>query len=162
MPFLNSVLVISEDTLTEKASRFSLLRLHSPSTHRSSSTSSHGPSISNGSPHKGSSDFTGMYDEKEKEKSFTTLRERTSSNSNSNVTTSINANAPETVNGVSGAMKQGVNVVNQIGEPDHTGWLRMREDGSNSWKSRYFILKEPYLYFSRSNHKSVSCVPPVF
>jgi hypothetical protein len=30
-------------------------------------------------------------------------------------------------------------------------------DRFNSWKSRYFILKGPHLYFFRSDNKSVSC-----
>ena len=153
MSFLISVLVISEDTLIEKGSKFSLRRLHSSSIHRSSSIASHRPSTSNGSPQKSPNDFTG------------TPRKWTSLNSTRkpNVTTDINVNAPETVNGVSGFkfIKQGVNIMDRIGEPDHTGWMRKRGDKYNFWKSRYFILKGPHLYFLRSNNKSVSCAPPL-
>jgi hypothetical protein len=101
-----------------------------------------------------------MYDEKEKEKS-NTLRKRTSSNSNPNIpTTGVNANAPENANDVSGIIRQGWNIMDQIGEPDHIGWMRKRGDRFNSWKNRYFILKGPHLYFLRSNNKSVSCASP--
>jgi hypothetical protein len=155
-PFSLSVLVISEDTVTEKTSKFSLSRLHNSSMHKSSSSSSHRPSTSNGSPQKSPNDFA-VYDEKEREKS-NTLRKRNSSNSNPNTPTDINANALE---GVSGFIKQGLNIMDQIGEPDHTGWMRKRGDRFNSWKSRYFILKGPHLYFLRSNNKSVSYTPPL-
>jgi hypothetical protein len=147
--------------LTLKASKFSLLRLHSFSIHKSSSLSSHRPSTSDASPQKSSDDFTGMYDEKEK--SFNALRKRSSSNSIPNVPIDINANVPEAVNGVSGFItdSQGVDIVDRIGEPDHNGWMRTRGNRFSSWKSRYFILKGPHLYFLRSNNKSVSCAPPL-
>ena len=155
-PFSLSILASSEDTLAERTSKFSLPRLASSSIHKSSSTSSHRPSTANGSPQRSPNDFTGMHDEKEKERSFATLRKRTTSHSNPNITTDTNATAPETVNGVAGFVKQGVNIMDQIGEPDHTGWMRKRGDRFNSWKSRYFILKGPHLYFLRNNNKSVS------
>ena len=117
--------------------------------------SSHRPSTYNGSPQKSPNDFA-VFDEKEKEKSSNTLRKRISSNSNPNVPTGINDNAPEAANGVSGFIKQGVNIMDQIGVPDHTGWMRKRGERFNSWKTRYFILKGPHLYFLRSNNKSVS------
>ena len=148
--------------MTERASKFSLPRLRSLSIHKSSSTSSRRPSKFTETPQKSPNDFLGMYEkeeeEKKKKKSFTTLRERTFSNPNPNVTTDTNANAPKMVNGVSGFNKQGVNIMDQIGEPDHTGWMRKRGDRFNSWKSRYFILKGPHLYFL-SDNKSVSCAP---
>ena len=152
--FSLSVFVISEDSLTEKASKFILQRLHNSGLHKSSSISSRRPYIPNGSPQKSRNDLTGMHDEKEK--SFNTLLKWTSLNPNLNFPTDINANAPETVNGVSSVIKQGTNIMDRIGEPDHTGWMRKRGDRFNSWKSRYFILKGPHLYFFRSNN-SVSC-----
>ena len=133
-PFSLLILVISEDTLTERASNFSLLpRLHSSSIQRSSSTASHRHSTSNGLPQK------------------------SPLNLNANVTTRINASAPESVNSVSGFIKQGASIIDRIGEPDHTGWMRKRGDKNNSWKSLYFILKGPHLYFLRRNDESVSC-----
>ena len=159
-PFSLSVLVISEDTFSERTSKFSLPRLHSSSIHKSSSISSHRPSTSNGSPQKSPNDFA-VYDEKEKEKSSNTLRKR-GSNPTSNGPTSSNAHTLETENGSSGLVKQGLNIMDQIGEPDHTGWMRKRGERFNSWKSRYFILKGPHLYFLKSNNKSVSSAPPRF
>ena len=134
--------MISDDTLTEKASIFSLSRLHSSGIHRSSSSASRRPSTSNGP----------------------RSLQKSHPNAISNVTTSISANAPENMNGGLGFIKQGAkqgaNIVDRIGEPDHTGWMRKRSgDRYNSWKRRYFILKGPHLYFLRSDNKSVSCAP---
>lgn len=137
-PFSQSVLVISEDTLTEKASKFILPKLHISTIHRSLSTTSHRPANSNGAP----------------PKSLLNL--------NFNVTAGINANVPKSFHGVSGFFKQGVNIFDRIGEPDHTGWMRKRGNRINSWKRRYFILKGPHLYFLKSDNKSVSCSFRVF
>jgi hypothetical protein len=53
----------------------------------------------------------------------------------------------------------------QIGEPDHKGWMRKRGDRYNNWKSRYFVLKGPHLYWLKSANPSVRValywVPPV-
>jgi hypothetical protein len=97
-------------------------------------------------------------DEKEKEKIYNTLRKRNSENSNpvSTVPTGGFQANTDTENSVSGFVKQGLNIMDQIGEPDHTGWMRKRGERYNSWKNRYFILKGPHLYFLRSNNKSVS------
>ncbi|KAJ4478978.1 hypothetical protein J3R30DRAFT_2697911 [Lentinula aciculospora] len=40
---------------------------------------------------------------------------------------------------------------NQIGEPDHVGWMRKKGDRYNSWKLRYFVLKGPHMYYLRSD-----------
>lgn len=129
-PFSLSVLIISEDTVTEKASKFILPKLHISTIHRSLSTASHRPAILNGAP----------------QKSFLNL--------NPNVTTGINANVlPKSFNGF---FKQGVNIFDRIGEPDHSGWMRKRGNRNNSWKRRYFILKGPHLYFLKSDNKLVS------
>jgi hypothetical protein len=136
-PFSFSVLFISEDGLTEKTLKFSFPRFHGSSVHRSLSMNSL-RSTSNGLP----------------QKSLLNL--------NSNVTTGINADAPVSVNLVSGLFNRGANIMDRIGEPDHTGWMRKRGERFNSWKNRYFILKGPHLYFLRSNNKSVSCAPLIF
>jgi hypothetical protein len=97
-----------------------------------------------------------MFDEKEKRHSAT-LRKRTTSNPN--VATAINekdaTDNSETVK--SGNVQEGVCIIDQIGKPDYTGWMRKKADRYNSWKMRYFILKGPHLYFLRSNNASVSC-----
>ncbi|KAI3611756.1 hypothetical protein WG66_007675 [Moniliophthora roreri] len=51
-------------------------------------------------------------------------------------------------------LKPGQNVLEQIGEPDHSGWMRKKGDRYNSWKLRYFVLKGPHLYYLRSNSSS--------
>ena len=54
------------------------------------------------------------------------------------------------------ALKPGRSIVEQIGQPDHEGWLRKKGDHYNSWKLRYFIIKGPHLYILRSSSKAVS------
>lgn len=56
------------------------------------------------------------------------------------------------------ALKPGKSIVEQIGHPDHQGWMRKKGDHYNSWKVRYFIIKGPHLYILRSNSKAVSWV----
>jgi hypothetical protein len=53
-------------------------------------------------------------------------------------------------------LKPGLSILDQIGEPDHKGWMRKKGDRYNSWKSRYFVLKGPHLYILKSQDKSVS------
>ncbi|KAG6334334.1 hypothetical protein ID866_4758 [Astraeus odoratus] len=45
----------------------------------------------------------------------------------------------------------GKSVIEQIGEADHSGWLRKKADHYNTWKHRYFIIKGPHLYILRSD-----------
>lgn len=56
----------------------------------------------------------------------------------------------------SGLVKPGQSILEQIGEPDHVGWMRKRGDRYNSWRNRYFVLKGPHMYCMRSDSKSVS------
>ncbi|KAH7343136.1 hypothetical protein B0J17DRAFT_165058 [Rhizoctonia solani] len=44
----------------------------------------------------------------------------------------------------------GARALDQIGEPDYSGWMRKKGDRYNSWKLRYFVLKGPHLYYLRS------------
>ena len=53
------------------------------------------------------------------------------------------------------ALKPGRSIVEQIGQPDHVGWMRKKGD-YNSWKLRFFIIKGPHLYILRSYSKAVS------
>lgn len=151
--------------MTEKPSKFSIQRLHSSSIRKLSSVSSQRPSTaSNESPKKSFNDFAVIHDEKEKEKEkASTLRKRSVSNPAS-VGSGTNNNAkgrPEAVDNITGPVKEGVNIWDQIGEPDHSGWMRKKGDRYNSWKMRYFILKGPHLYFMKNNNKSVSYIPLV-
>lgn len=54
-----------------------------------------------------------------------------------------------------GALKPGQSVLEQIGEPDHNGWMRKKGEHYNTWKLRYFVLKAHHLYILRDNSKAV-------
>jgi hypothetical protein len=153
------VLSASDDHSTEKSSKFSL-RLGSTGM-RKSSSQSHRPSTPSGSPN----DFISApisvpihdsFKEKDTEiakREPTTLRKRTVSAPHTSPGTPT---SPEGFsNGVSGAIKQGRNIFEQIGEPDHVGWMRKRGDRYNAWKLRYFVLKGPHMYILRSDSKAV-------
>jgi hypothetical protein len=56
------------------------------------------------------------------------------------------------------SLKPGQSILDQIGEPDHQGWMRKKGDRYNSWKSRYFVLKGSHLYILKTQDKSVSGV----
>lgn len=52
----------------------------------------------------------------------------------------------------------GFSVLDQIGQPDYTGWLRKKGDKYNAWKTRYLVLKGPHLYYMKNADKTVgSC-----
>jgi hypothetical protein len=50
-------------------------------------------------------------------------------------------------------LKAGQDVMEQIGTPDHEGWMRKKAESYNTWKQRYFLLKGAHLYWLRSNNK---------
>jgi hypothetical protein len=62
----------------------------------------------------------------------------------------------------SGIVEDGRSIWEQIGEPDHAGWMRKRGGGYNAWRTRYIVLKGSHLYWMRSNSKQVSFLPPRF
>jgi hypothetical protein len=55
-------------------------------------------------------------------------------------------------------VKTGQGILEQIGVPDHKGWMRKRGAHYNTWKNRYFVLKGPHMYWLRSNNASVRFV----
>lgn len=55
-------------------------------------------------------------------------------------------------------LKVGQSIMEQIGTPDHEGWMRKKGERYNTWKTRYFVLKGPHLYYLRNNSKSVRTV----
>jgi len=126
---------------------------------RKSSSQSQRPSTPNGSP----KDFVsvGTHDSPFREKDTehskrepATLRKRTVSApypSPGSPTSQVDFNA----NGLAGAIKQGQNILEQIGEPDHVGWMRKRGERYNAWKLRYFVLKGPHMYILRNDNKAV-------
>lgn len=58
-------------------------------------------------------------------------------------------------------LKPGQSVLEQIGEPDHNGYMRKKGERYNTWKLRYFVLKGPHLYYLASHSREVrsSCSP---
>ncbi|KAH9983046.1 hypothetical protein BJV74DRAFT_989158 [Russula compacta] len=51
-----------------------------------------------------------------------------------------------------GGPRTGKGILEQIGIPDHKGWMRKKGENYNTWKSRYFLLKGPHLYWLKSNN----------
>ena len=124
-----------DDLLTEKHSR-SLSRLYLGSGSRKASTKSQSTADS-GSPRRG--------DDKETVDPRV-LRKRTT----------FNLSDLPAVPGISQPLKAGQSVLEQIGTPDHNGWMRKKGEHYNTWKLRYFVLKGPHLYYLRSNSRTVS------
>lgn len=77
-----------------------------------------------------------------KEKEGAVLRKRTISTSEN-----LPKNGPN--------FKPGQSVLEQIGEPDHNGWMQKKGEHYNTWKTRYFVLKGPHLYYLKSNSNAV-------
>jgi hypothetical protein len=59
-----------------------------------------------------------------------------------------------TIAQTTGSFKSGQSILAQIGQPDHKGWMRKRGEHYNTWKSRYFVLKGPHLYWLKSDNAS--------
>jgi hypothetical protein len=53
------------------------------------------------------------------------------------------------------SVTEGQSILDQIGEPDHCGWMRKKGERYNAWKMRYFVLKGDHMYWLRSSYKSV-------
>ncbi|KAI0694374.1 hypothetical protein C8T65DRAFT_585044 [Cerioporus squamosus] len=85
-----------------------------------------------------------------KERDPALLRKRTSSTSDH----PTRATLPAAQAAAGPNLKAGQSILEQIGTPDHNGWLRKKGERYNSWKLRYFVLKGPHLYWLRSNSKS--------
>ncbi|RPD67460.1 hypothetical protein L226DRAFT_529790 [Lentinus tigrinus ALCF2SS1-7] len=84
-----------------------------------------------------------------KERDPALLRKRTSSTTDHPTRATLAAAATVGPN-----LKAGQSILEQIGTPDHNGWMRKKGDRYNAWKLRYFVLKGPHLYWLRSNNKS--------
>ncbi|KAE9389360.1 hypothetical protein BT96DRAFT_980734 [Gymnopus androsaceus JB14] len=54
-------------------------------------------------------------------------------------------------NGPLSPLKPGQSILDQIGEPDHSGWMMKKGDRYNAWKQRYFVLKGPHMYCLKSD-----------
>jgi hypothetical protein len=77
-----------------------------------------------------------------------TLRKRTSSGPSIALNNNLASES-------TGEIKPGQSILEQVGEPDHIGWMRKRAVRYNTWKTRYFVLKGEHLYILRSNNRSV-------
>ncbi|KAJ7293017.1 hypothetical protein C8J57DRAFT_1267884 [Mycena rebaudengoi] len=84
------------------------------------------------------------------------LRKRTSSSHASDSVKAASTAAATVAAAPNGVpkLKPGQSVLEQIGEPDHVGWMRKKGDRYNSWKLRYLVLKGPDLYCLRSSNKT--------
>ncbi|GAA6039658.1 hypothetical protein JCM8097_002239 [Rhodosporidiobolus ruineniae] len=45
------------------------------------------------------------------------------------------------------------NLMDKIGRPDHSGWMRKKGEKYNTWKMRFFVLKGVYLYYLKSEQE---------
>ncbi|GLB34278.1 putative sterile alpha motif containing protein [Lyophyllum shimeji] len=152
----------SEEPTTDRSSMFS--RLHSSSS-RKTSSSSQRPVTPN-------TNGTPKHSFKEPKNKTTSpvvvaketrdpalLRKRTSSapapptDASRNGASALNG-AGAAPTGTTNPIKQGRNILEQIGESDHSGWMRKKGDRYNSWKLRYFVLKGQHMYCLRSNSPS--------
>jgi hypothetical protein len=52
-------------------------------------------------------------------------------------------------------LTEGKSILQQIGEPDHNGWMRKKGERYNSWKLRYFVLKGDHMYWLKSSQGTV-------
>ncbi len=100
-------------------------------------------------------------EEKEKEKDQSnTLRKRTSAPPATSAKKGKDEGVVIAPNGDVVPVKQGQSILEQIGQADHSGWMRKKGDRYNTWRIRYFVLTGPHLYCLRSNSKAVSVVVP--
>ncbi|KAG5641510.1 hypothetical protein DXG03_004839 [Asterophora parasitica] len=129
-----------DETGSDKASMFSLPR------RKASASSQH--STPNGTPKHTFREPRGR-DAETRDPAL--LRKRTASAPAPPTDVRISNGALTSAPGISSPIKQGQSILEQIGEPDHTGWMRKKGDRYNSWKQRYFVLKASHLYCLRSN-----------
>ena len=101
------------------------------------------------------SDGTRSKDKSKEPNDRAILRKRTTSTA---ADTARPVVAPVPVSTLGPNLERGRSILEQIGTPDHNGWMRKKNDRYNSWKTRYFVLKGPHLYVLRSNDKSVSAL----
>ncbi len=142
----------SDDTTAEKSSKFTLSSI------RKSSSVSYRTSTPLGSPKAEKAiSSAGSSPVKDKETGGGKRKRPTSTPHSHPVSGVVSGLDPSSVavNGVTGMIKQGQSILDQIGEPDNVGWMRKRGVRYNSWKLRYFVLQGPHLYCLRSSSKTV-------
>jgi hypothetical protein len=47
------------------------------------------------------------------------------------------------------------NLMDKLGRPDNSGWMRKKGEKYNTWKQRFFVLKGTYLYYLKSEQVSL-------
>ncbi|KAM0791669.1 hypothetical protein ACM66B_006262 [Microbotryomycetes sp. NB124-2] len=62
----------------------------------------------------------------------------------------VDAATGEMIQAQPDVVADGENVLEKIGTPDHTGWMRKKGEKYNTWKQRFFILKGLHLYYLKS------------
>ncbi|GAA5873399.1 hypothetical protein JCM16303_001114 [Sporobolomyces ruberrimus] len=45
------------------------------------------------------------------------------------------------------------NLMDKLGRPDNSGWMRKKGEKYNTWKQRFFVLKGTYLYYLKSEQE---------
>ena len=136
----------------DRSSMFGISRLHSTSGKRNPRPSTSNGSVSSTtSPKIGEAPPPIVKEQKEKGgQNPTVLRKRTTSMA----VQSASVVSSSSIGAVS-SLKEGESVLAQIGDPDHSGWMRKRGDRYNNWKLRYFILKGQHLYWLKSSSTAV-------
>ena len=46
------------------------------------------------------------------------------------------------------------NLMDKLGRPDNSGWMKKKGEKYNTWKQRFFVLKGTYLYYLKSEQVS--------
>ncbi|KAG2073640.1 hypothetical protein BDR04DRAFT_1094599 [Suillus decipiens] len=157
-PRISPSLIVNESQM-EKSSTLSLSRLYS------SKKSLGRPSTADGSLSSTlrNSSRNDSLDEKaklrEKDKTFEKLRgkdadSRTLKEKESPMSGKKDVDGPESKSRGPSTFKPGKSIIDQIGTPDHQGWMRKKGDHYNTWKVRYFVIKGPHLYILRSDDKT--------
>jgi hypothetical protein len=142
---------VDHDTPSEKHSTLNLSRLYGGGNRKPPGR----PSTSDGgTPSPSFTELRGPEDKKEKEKQ-PKYKDEMEFGSTANLRKPEFPNDDIPPRGMQ-TLKPGQSVIDQIGEPDHRGWMRKKGDRYNSWKSRYFVLKGPHLYILKSQDKLVS------
>jgi len=149
----------SDEGLPDRSSKFTLPRLQS--TIRKSSSASHRATSPLGSPRKDKTSTSSNSPVKEKiigNDTKTHLRKRTTSAPHPvpGLVSTLDPGVFHGQDGTTGPVAQGRSIMDQIGEPDHAGWMRKKGERYHSWKTRYFVLQGPHMYCLRSGSNTVS------
>ncbi|OAX43377.1 hypothetical protein K503DRAFT_862346 [Rhizopogon vinicolor AM-OR11-026] len=143
---------VVDDSSMEKSSTLSLSRLYGGRKASGRPTTSDG-TVSSSLRNVSRSD---SFDDKRylpKEKPSEKLRDKDADNGTLKAK-ELSSAAPKTRADGPSTFQPGQSIIDQIGTPDHQGWMRKKGDHYNTWKVRYFIIKGPHLYILRSDNKT--------